>query len=108
MAREHFRAAHGLGLGFIGIDTIAAVTGWDNDATQTQIVMNHLADVSAATDTFVLAVDPFGRDATKESAAPIIPEFGRCPCSALSTIPDYLRSQTNLPPWPWYAGPVTA
>jgi hypothetical protein len=71
--QEHFRTAHGVDLGFIGIDSIAAAAAdWDNDATQAQIVMNHLADVSAATDTFVLAVDPFDPDTIKESAADTI------------------------------------
>jgi hypothetical protein len=72
MTQEHFRTAHGVDLGFIGIDPITAAAGWDNDATQTQIVMNHLADVSAATDTFVLAVDPFDPDAIKESVVDTI------------------------------------
>ena len=69
MAQAHFRSQHGLDLGFIGIDTIAAAAGWDNenDAAQAQIVMNHLADVSAATGTFVLAVDHFGQDITRGS-----------------------------------------
>jgi hypothetical protein len=68
-AQEHFRSRHGVDLGFLGIDTIAAAAGWDNenDAAQCQIVMNHLADISTATDTFVLAVDHFGQDITKGS-----------------------------------------
>jgi RecA-family ATPase len=67
--QEHFRSQHGVDLGFIGIDTLAAAAGWDseNDAVPVQIVMNHMARVSRATDTFVLAVDHFGRDTTKGS-----------------------------------------
>jgi hypothetical protein len=68
-AQEHFRAAHGIDLGIIAIDTMSAAAGWDseNDAAQAQIVMNHLADVSRETDTFVLAVDHFGQDVSKGS-----------------------------------------
>jgi hypothetical protein len=80
--QEHFKKVHGLDLGLIGIDTMAAAAGWDseNDAAQAQIVMNHMADISAATDTFMLAVDHFGQDISsgtrgstaKESAASTI------------------------------------
>lgn len=68
-AQEHFRAAHGIDLGIMAIDTMSAAAGWDseNDAAQAQIVMNHLADVSRETDTFVLAVDHFGQDVSKGS-----------------------------------------
>ena len=69
IAQEHFRSQYGLDLGFIGIDTLAAAAGWDdeNSAASVQIVINHLARVSRTMDAFVLAVDHFGRDATKGS-----------------------------------------
>ena len=67
--QEYFRSQHGMDLGLIGIDTLAAAAGWnnENDAAPVQIVLNHLARVSKATDAFVLAVDHFGRDTTKGS-----------------------------------------
>jgi AAA domain len=66
-AREeaaYFQNQFGLDLVLIGIDTMSAAAGWEdeNDAAQAQIVMNHLADVSKATKTFVLAADHFGKD----------------------------------------------
>jgi hypothetical protein len=75
-AQAHFRSQHGVDLGFIAIDTIAAAAGWDNenDAAQAQIVMNHLNDISAATDTFVLAVDHFGKDENKGARGSVAKE----------------------------------
>src|SRR5262249_41690104 len=60
----------------IGIDTMSAAAGWDNenDAAQAQIVMNHLADVSKATRTFVLAVDHFGKDISAGTRGSVVKE----------------------------------
>jgi hypothetical protein len=62
--QEYFTAEFGLDLGLIGIDTMSAAAGWDNenDAAQCQIVMNHLYDVAMATGAFILAADHFGKD----------------------------------------------
>src|SRR5262249_42499387 len=62
-AQDYFQKEFGVDLVLIGIDTMSAAAGWDNenDAAQVQIVMNHLSDVSKATGAFVLAVDHFGK-----------------------------------------------
>src|SRR5262249_35745616 len=66
----------GLDLVLIGIDTMSAAAGWDNenDAAQVQIVMNHLADVSKATGAFVLAVDHFGKDISAGTRGSVVKE----------------------------------
>jgi AAA domain len=81
-AREeqaYFQNQFGLDLVLIGIDTMAAAAGWqnENDAAQAQIVMNHLADVSKATNTFVIAVDHFGKNLTSGTRGSVVKE-----CSA--------------------------
>src|SRR6516165_4680820 len=66
----------GLDLVLIGIDTMSAAAGWDNenDAAQAQIVMNHLADVSKATSAFVLAADHFGKDVSAGTRGSVVKE----------------------------------
>jgi len=81
-AREeqaYFQNQFGLDLVLIGIDTMAAAAGWqnENDAAQAQIVMNHLADVSKATNTFVIAVDHFGKNLSSGTRGSVVKE-----CSA--------------------------
>src|SRR5262249_14416758 len=62
-AQNFFQNEYGVDLVLIGIDTMSAAAGWDNenDAAQVQIVMKHLSDISKATGAFVLAVDHFGK-----------------------------------------------
>jgi hypothetical protein len=78
-AQTYFQSQFGLDLVLIGIDTMAAAAGWDNenDAAQAQIVMNHLADVSKATNTFVVAVDHFGKTLAAGTRGSVVKE-----CSA--------------------------
>jgi hypothetical protein len=78
-AREeqaYFQNQFGLDLVLIGIDTMSAAAGWENenDAAQAQIVMNHLADVSKATNTFVLAADHFGKDISAGTRGSVVKE----------------------------------
>jgi AAA domain-containing protein len=75
-AQSYFQNQFGLDLVSIGIDTMAAAAGWDNenDAAQAQIVMNHLADLSKATDAAVLAVDHFGKDVSAGTRGSVVKE----------------------------------
>ena len=74
--QDNFQNQFGLNLVLIGIDTMSAAAGWDNenDAAQAQIVMNHLADVSKATGAFVLAADHFGKDVSAGTRGSIVKE----------------------------------
>ena len=79
IAREgqaYLQNQFGLDLVLIGIDTMSAAAGWDNenDAAQAQIVMNHLADVSKATSAFVLAADHFGKDVSAGTRGSVVKE----------------------------------
>jgi hypothetical protein len=96
--QEYFRSQHGMDLGLIGIDTLAAAAGWnnENDAAPVQIVLNHLARVSKATDAFVLAVDHFGRDTTKGRAA--APSKARRPTRfSISAVPTMVSAGSPTP-----------
>jgi hypothetical protein len=75
-AQDYFQKEFGFDLVLIGIDTMSAAAGWDNenDAAQVQIVMNHLADVSKATGAFVLAVDHFGKDISAGTRGSVVKE----------------------------------
>jgi len=75
-AQEYFQNEFGVDLVLIGIDTMSAAAGWDNenDAAQVQIVMNHLADISKATGAFVLAVDHFGKDISAGTRGSVVKE----------------------------------
>src|SRR5262249_47398705 len=75
-AQDYFQKEFGFDLVFIGIDTMSAAAGWDNenDAAQVQIVMNHLSDVSKATGAFVLAVDHFGKDISAGTRGSVVKE----------------------------------
>jgi hypothetical protein len=74
--QDNFQNQFGLDLVLIGIDTMSAAAGWDNenDAAQAQIVMNHLADVSKATGAFVLAADHFGKDVSAGTRGSVVKE----------------------------------
>src|SRR5262249_30883720 len=74
--QDYFQKEFGFDLVLIGIDTMSAAAGWDNenDAAQVQIVMNHLADVSKATSAFVLAVDHFGKDISAGTRGSVVKE----------------------------------
>jgi len=74
--QDYFQNEFGFGLVLIGIDTMSAAAGWDNenDAAQVQIVMNHLADISKATGAFVLAVDHFGKDISAGTRGSVVKE----------------------------------
>ena len=76
VAQEKFQNQFGLDLVLIGIDTMSAAAGWENenDAAQAQIVMNHLADVSKATKTFVLASDHFGKNLSAGTRGSVVKE----------------------------------
>jgi len=74
--QDYFQNTFGVDLVLIGIDTMSAAAGWDNenDAAQAQIVMNHLADVSKATSAFVLAADHFGKDVSAGTRGSVVKE----------------------------------
>src|SRR5262249_28789780 len=63
-AQDRFAEQHGLDLVLIIIDTMAAAAGWkdENDNAQAQKVLNVLTELSARTNTFVMAADHFGKD----------------------------------------------
>lgn len=81
-ASEHLTWVHGLPLGLIVIDTLAAGADFDdaNDAAEGQRVMNRLEGLSRETGAFVLAVDHFGKavetgtrgTSAKEAAADVV------------------------------------
>jgi hypothetical protein len=75
-AQAYFQKQFGLDLVLIGIDTMSAAAGWEdeNNAAQAQIVMNHLADVSKAANTFVLAADHFGKDLSAGTRGSVVKE----------------------------------
>jgi hypothetical protein len=85
-AQDNLKAQFGMDLVGIAIDTMSAAAGWESesDAAQVQIVMNHLADVSKATNTFVLAADHFGKDQSQKSRGSSVKE------SSADTIMDVL------------------
>jgi hypothetical protein len=74
--QDYFQSEFGFDLVLIGIDTMSAAAGWDNenDAAQVQIVMNHLSDISKATNAFVLAVDHFGKDISAGTRGSVVKE----------------------------------
>jgi hypothetical protein len=73
---DYFQSQFGLDLVLIGIDTMSAAAGWEdeNDAAQAQIVLNHLADVSKATGAFVLAADHFGKNISAGTRGSVVKE----------------------------------
>ena len=75
-AQEFFQRQYRLDLVLVGIDTLSAAAGWDNenDAAQAQIVMNALRDLSVATNTCVIAVDHFGKDISAGTRGSIVKE----------------------------------
>src|SRR5262249_1622461 len=55
---------------------MSAAAGWqsESDSAQVQIVLNHLADVSKAIDTFVCSCDHFGKDQSMKSRGSSVKE----------------------------------
>lgn len=63
-ADDHFWEKHGLPLGLIVIDTMAAAAGWtdENDNAQAAKVMDVLRRLSDTSGALVLVIDHFGKD----------------------------------------------